>query len=337
MGTRFCAAGAVVVATFMASGCAHTAGTVAGEVAEEMPEPLIESTLDELRDEDTRRAFVEVLSNPEVQEATRALIANVTDGTLDALSDEERAARIADVSNRFVASVSDALAGSLERDIGPALAQTMSRALDASLRRILDEESTQRIAAAVSRVAQESAVALAVAMREEIGPAMRAALTDAMHDPEAQRAIAVTMRTLSREVVLGVQDAFEEIEARDRAQRPDTPLTRIQDWAEEGAGTLQIVLVVAVLALLALVAWQVHTTARARAQEAQAQRREAAIVALTEALRNAQSRPESAQLLESLERAFGRRRGREFLRELLERSRRGPGGGPGGPLEPAGT
>ncbi|WP_157068760.1 hypothetical protein [Sandaracinus amylolyticus] len=327
---------AIVIAALLASGCAHTAGAVAGEVAEEMPEPLIESTLDELGDEDTRRAFVEILSMPEVQDATAGLIGNVTDGTLDALSDEERAARIAEMSSRFVASVSDALADSLERDIGPAVAQTMSRALSASLRRILDEESTQAIAAAVARVAQESAVALAVAMRDELGPAMRAALAEALQDPQTQAAIAVTTRTLSREMVLGVQDAFEQIE-RENPQT-DTVLTRLQDAADEGTNTLQIVLVLAVLALLALVAWQVHTSARARAQEAQAQRREAAIVALTEALRNAQSRPESAELLESLERAFGRRRGREFLRELLERTRRGPGGGgPGGPLEPAGT
>lgn len=333
-------------------GCAHHAGAIAGQMAEEAPEPLIRSTVETLGDEETQAAIAEVLASPEVQTATRELIGNVTDGTLDALTDEERAARLEAFSERFVARVSNALAGSIERDVGPALAQVMSRTLDQSLQRVLSEESTDRMAAAVSRVAQQSVVAMAAGMREELGPAMRAtlreelvpALNEALAHPDTQRTIALTTRTLSREMVLGVQDAFAEIEARDPEHRTDTVITRLQDWAGEGSNTLQIILVLMVLGLLAMVAWQMHTTARAKAQEAQAHRREAAIVALTEALRNAQSRPETNELLDALERAFHGKRERAFLRDLLQRSRRGGGpgdepggGGGGGTPQPAGT
>lgn len=338
------------------AGCAHTAGAIAGEAAEqaaeEAPEPFITETIDTLSEPETRQKIADLLASPEVEEATRELIGNVTDGTLQALDDEARAARIGAVSARFVTRVSDAIADTLERDVGPALAQSMARALDASVREVLDEDTTGRVGEALATLAQRSAAALAIAVREELGPAMRTMIRDelvpafreALDDPETQAAIARTTRTLSREAVLGVQDAFEEIERRSgHPAQEETILTRLQDWAGEGFDFMQLALLVLLVILLVLVAWLVRSTAKARAHEAQARAgaaqaksREAAIVALTESIRSSDS-PWSDELLALLEASFRDPAEAARLRAALERGRRDRGEPPAGPLEPAGT
>lgn len=340
---------------FIGAGCAHQAGALAGAVAEEVPEPIITESLRTLSDEQTRRMMVEVLAMPEVRDATRELVGSVTDGTLDALASEERAARLSEVSEEFVQRISITLASVLERDIGPAMVRTLSEGLDASLRRILSEETQSQIASAVAGVAQESTAALAMAFRDELGPAMRAAwqsdvapaLESALTSPEARTLIVETSRTMSRGVVLGIQDAFEEIDARG-GRTPDTVLTRLQDAAGAGFGLLQWGLVVLLVALLVLFGFLVRATARAREHEAEAQKREAAIVALTEAIKSTENRPWSPELLDLLRESFRDSEHAAYLRDVLRRNRHlrvtrpqssSKSEEPGGPgtLEPAGA
>lgn len=346
--------GAALLGAVMLAGCAHHAGAIAGEMAGEVPEPLIQESLRTLGDEETRELIADVLGMPEVQDATRELIGSVTDGAIDALTEEERAARLSELSTAFVARVSDTLADVIERDIGPAVVQTLARALDASLRTILSDRTIERLSEAIGIVAQQSAAALAVAMREELGPAMRAALRedlgpalrDAMASPETQEVIADTTRTMSREMVLGVQDAFEEIEAREGSQQTNTILTRLQDVAGGGFDFLRVALIALALALLVALLFLVRAIARAREHEAEAHRREAAMVALTEAIKSTEDRPWSRELLDLLKDSFRDNEHADYLRDVLRRnrhlrvggrSRDAPGGGATGPLEPQGT
>src|SRR5690606_3044481 len=142
---------------------------------------------------------------------------------------------------------------------------------DASLRQILDEETTSAIGDAAAAVAQRSTAALALAVREEVGPAMRAvirdelvpALREALDDPETQETIARTTRTLTREAVLGVQHAFEAIERRAGHPPQEEPIsTRLQGWAGEGFAFMPLALLVLLVVLLVLVAWLVRSTAK---------------------------------------------------------------------------
>lgn len=338
------AASTLLISALALGGCAHQAGSLAGAMAEEVPEPLINESLRTLADEDTQHLIGQVLGMPEIQGATRDLISNVTDGALDALSDEERAARLAELSSAFVTQVSMTLADVLEREVAPAMMRTMSRALDASLNRILSDETTDRMAAAVANLATESTAALAIAVREELAPAMRAAL----EDPAVQEMIAGTTRTMSRGMVLGVQDAFEEIEARRGPEQTNTILTRLQQAAGPGYDILQVALVALLIGLLVLLGLLLRAIARSREHAAEAHRREAAILALTEALKSTEDRPWSRELLELLKESFRDNEHAVYLRDVLRRNRhlrmgrRGgpddreePGGGGPGTFEPA--
>jgi hypothetical protein len=322
-----------------------------------VPEPLITESLRTLSEDQTREMVVDVLGMPEIREATRELIGHVTDGTIDALSEQSRADRLTEVSEQFVLRISTALASMLERDVGPAMVRTLSRGLDTSLRRILSEETQSQIGVAVARVAQQSTAALAVAVRDELGPAMRAAwendvapaLRSELTNPETQLVIADTSRTMSRGVILGIQDAFEEIDAR-KGRAPDTILTRLQEAAGAGFGVLQWGLVVLLIALLVLFGFLVRATAQARKHEAEAYRREAAIVALTEAIKSTESKSWSPELLDLLKASFRDSEHAAYIRDILRRNRHlrvtrpeqgsekreGPEGGPG-TFEPAGA
>lgn len=328
----------------LAGGCAHQARSIAGAIAEEVPEPFITEGLRTLSEEQTREMLVDVLGMPEIRVATRELVGSVTDGTIDALSDSSRAARLTDLSEQFVLRISTALSSVLERDIGPAMVRTLSQSLDSSLRHILSEETQNRIGMAVARVAQESTAALAMAIRDELGPALRSELGS----PEMQSAIVDTSRTMSRGVVLGIQDAFEEIDAR-HGRTPDTILTRLQDAASTGFGLLQWGIVVLLIAFLILSGFLLRAIARAREHEAEAHRREAAIVAFTEAIKNTEGKPWSPELLDLLKESFRDSEHAVYLRDVLRRNRHlrvtrpeqnekheGPEGGPG-TFEPAGA
>src|SRR5262245_51160352 len=87
---------------WMLAGC----GGPIAEAVGSMPRPAIQESLRTFEDPETRRMLAEVLSMPEVRGASRELISNLTDGTLDALDDDQRRERIAALTDRFVADVS---------------------------------------------------------------------------------------------------------------------------------------------------------------------------------------------------------------------------------------
>src|SRR5690606_13903837 len=111
----------------------------------------------------------------------------------------------------------------------------------------------------------------------------------------------------------------------------------------EGFDFMQLALLVLLEILLALVAWLVRSTAKARATQAQAEAgraraegREAAIVALTEAIRSSES-PWSDELLALVSASFRDPKAAAQLRKALEQARPRDREPPTGPLEPAGT
>lgn len=321
------------------AGCGGV-GALAGEAGGALPEPVIEETLRTLDDEETQRQIIELLRRPGVQEATRELVANITDGTLDALSEEERAARITELADAFVLRIADAV----ERDIGPAMTRAVAETLEESLRRALSEENAAALSETVTGIARQSTAALAVAVREELGPAMRDAFRDALDDPETRALISDASRVIARAMVLGVQDGFEEIEERAGPHQTDTVVTRLQEMAGEGFDLGQLLLFLILLAMLAVVIYLARSVVKERRGEAEAESREAALATLIAAIKSTEGRPWSPELTEMLQASLKDDEPSVYLRELLRKSsgdtagsRRGDrsGGTPSGPLETA--
>jgi hypothetical protein len=67
-----------------------------------IPGRLIRSSVRALDDDETKRLVARLLGAPEVRDATRALVASAADGMLDALEDDERAAKLGAATGRRV-------------------------------------------------------------------------------------------------------------------------------------------------------------------------------------------------------------------------------------------
>jgi hypothetical protein len=309
--------GAALVASFtlaFLSGC----GAAIGEAAGAVPGPVIEGSLDELDNPETQRQIADVLSSPAYRDATDELLGNLTDGTLDALSDEERRARIAELTDHFVAKMGESLGQTMRRDFAPAIATIVARTMDESIEHALSEENQARLAAMIAAIAREAVAALATAVREELAPAV----SELLRDEEVKGAVGEVTRQVARDIVLGLEDGFQEIERRDeRGHRPETVLTRLQDFANEGVGWMQVGLVALVLLATALaVAW-IFAHRRGRTAQAEAARRELALVAMLEAMKSAEGTAWAPELRALLKKTFRDNEHAEYLRELLRKNR----------------
>ena len=279
---------AVILALPCALGCA---GSIARDMATEVPEPLINESLRTVLTPDTRELVTDVAALPEIEQATASLVASVTDGTLEALDDEERAERIGQAVEGFVRQVGHTLADVVGREIAPSLSRSVAAGLERALVRLTAEPNRERLA--------ELARTLGHAGAEQLVRGVHVAL----QDPEVQQTVALTARNVGYQLALGAGDAIHEIEARERAARPAAPggsSAPAALEAEEGGLPWAAIAAAVLAALLVIVVV---------ASRIEARRRERALVALTDALEDAEDRPWAGEL-----RALVRRRLREDAR-----------------------
>src|SRR4051812_3706248 len=102
-----------LIAAGMTAGCAATAK----EASKEAAQTTVQTTLNELNDPHNRQLLAEVMNTPELQAAARNLAANVTQGAVDGLTQEEQLARIQEFSQNYVVALSSALAQGLHHDL----------------------------------------------------------------------------------------------------------------------------------------------------------------------------------------------------------------------------
>lgn len=269
-GPRSTAVAALVV-TLAATlaGTAPGCAAAARRTASSLPEPIIQESLRTLAREDTRALFAEVLAAPEVRDATRGLVAHVTDGFLDALADPDRAAQLGLAIERLATHLFRVIAASIERELAPAL-----------------ERLTERLMA----TAAES-------LRDELGPALR----ETIEDPAMQETLGVTARRLSRDVARGSGDAWRTAARRDGESQGGIAY-RVDRLFDKTSVLLQVV-IAAVVILGALGAWRLaRRSRRAHDREERARRREVVMLALlARAARGTGELP--PQILRALERA----------------------------------
>ena len=316
---------AACLALVAMSGCAHAMGELAGSAAATATPEVIHAGLTALDTAETRRQVLEILASPDVQKAAQLLMARLTDGTLDALTTGDRANRIATLSSWFVTHIAESVSRSLHTELGPEIAQVVSASVDASLQQALSPENQARIASTVAVLVQQSVTTLAASVNREMRPTMRAilredlgpALRDALGDKPTQDALAGAMRVLTRQAVLGMQDAFVEIDAREKTGRgPPTLMSRLQVLAVDGSNLTRYVAAVLAVLVALLAVWLFRTRTRATHATREVERRQAALLSLSQALKATEGRPWSDELREVLENALRDDAKAEYLHEL---------------------
>lgn len=206
----------------------------------------IRSSLRTLGEPETRQMIVDALAMPEVRDASRQLVANATDGALDALGEDARAARIDALLDDLVGRLATSLSARLEQELVPTLTQSATRA-----------------------IRDEIAPAARAMVHDELAPMLRAALDD----PETNAAVATLARDLGRKITLGATEAMEEVNVRrhEKAEEvrlgnaPDRRLPIVQNLERlTSRASIAILMLKVGLAAggITLLGWAIHLATR---------------------------------------------------------------------------
>jgi hypothetical protein len=143
-----------------------------------------------------------LLGDRKIHDAASNLSEAVVDGALDALSDEERVARMKEVSTALAAQLGPAIAQAIRKDIGPVISATVADAVHLSIERALDESTEQRLQAIAVAVSRGAAQGFSESLSE----------VDGQPNPRVRQATTQLVREMSREAAFGFEDAVRQAE-----------------------------------------------------------------------------------------------------------------------------
>lgn len=233
---------ALLVSLLAGPGCAHNAEKIVRKTTPAM----IEESLGSLSDPDNQEMIRRLVDKIEVREAMAELAEVITQGVLDGLSDEERAAKLEAISEHFVSRLLEAVGEGIREQITPAARELISRSVADAVDEALGPRSRERAQAMAAGIARDAVTSLvhhaAVGVREELGPALASVIRDdlgpALEDAVVRRLIPAILKMLAEELkplarelvgevaretakqmVLGVDDALVELEIIDPDQR----------------------------------------------------------------------------------------------------------------------
>ncbi|MDB4931049.1 MAG: hypothetical protein JWM10_3533 [Myxococcaceae bacterium] len=285
-------------------GCALTPRGMARDIATVSPPAAINSTLRALNDDENQRLMVQLLSSPEMHQAARGLAGEIADGTMEALTEPERIARIEAMSTRYMEVMTRALirsmAQGMRRDMAPVIAAMMRETVATTMREALSEgyqRDLERVAGGLTRATVESASrAMAEGISRDLVPSIRTALLN----EQTANALGAASRSLAREVVLGSNDAMTQLQHQQERTGRTSFLSRISSLTEDGVTVMRLVAIIAGSLALALGAWVARLIFKGRRVQAESERNAASAVMFAEAIRAAEGKPWSKELTDLL-------------------------------------
>lgn len=267
--------------------------------------------IDAMEDPQTERRIQHLMATPEMRAIEQELVAGVVDGTLSALSEKERAARIGALTTRAMTGI---LRGAA-RELGPGISEmtsgAMNGALDAALstdRRHALEGLVEGIVASGIRSAAaglheaEIGKNLARAITEQLGPALRQtlrqdlapALAEVLRNEELNRALGATARMVAHETVMGATEALVHAQP---SREEGSILSRASDLAHQGARLFGTAAWVLVLVIAVLLAWTFQLLSQARLLREESARRATTSRLVVEATKAAEGKPWADELI----------------------------------------
>lgn len=287
--------------------CVPLAGRAAGRATQ--------STVDQLAEPRTREVMAEFLSDPEVQGAARDISATIAGGIVDEVAQPERLERVGASLDDFLAVA----AGSAGTRAAEAFAARSPEVTRAFLGAASTEQGRAQVSAVAGAVTQGVARSLSQEIEREIGPAMREVIrTDISKavaeglDDNVNEALGRTARTISREVVLGSQEALAELGSRE-----GSVLGGVRRSAKLGIGLFKLLSLLFGVGLIVLFALYLRTLLKERRFERVSEDREAALLLLASTIKVAHGRPWGAELRELLREEMRDEPAAETIRKLL--------------------
>lgn len=347
---------ATLVMSLGAWGCALPTKIVAlsPEIPRDATKIAIDAGLESLEEAETKRRIERMLASPEMRAAERELVAGIVDGSLSALSEQDRVERVGALTSRYMAGVLRSLSREVAPELAPAASQAVRGAVRSALSEALSARNQREVQRLVGSVAEagarplvkiltdaEIASALSDALTEKLGPALQQVLrenigpgiAEALSDEEIQSALGASARVMGREVVLGVNEALVQIQ-ESKSSGGESLLGRLGNLASNGAKLAVSLTWLLVAAVLVLAVWIVKLLSQTRRYRGENEQRAATTRLLAEAMRASKGKPWSGELLAALEeRIRAEEEALLDLRGALKRGRKPPRGGDDVPRE----
>lgn len=325
----------------MCGACLPSAGSVTRQVVG----PGLDETVDFFEDEDNQRRIRKIMASPELKAATKEMLDSLIGGALDSGTDEQRMARVRDVSTAYIDAVTRAVAKGLDEQLGPAathqaeqfvqgvLASALSPKTREGAARMVDTITRRTVTALTQSAGQglrdDLGPALAKVMKEDLGPAMQQviaenlapAIKDAMGDGVAP-AVGLVTRELTKQAVLGVADALETVEFQNKLdQFEEKTFTRLGATLNKGLRFGEIAAMVLVLLVLTLGLIVARAFIQRRKVEKERAHSERMLLLVVQAMQGAQDKPEIEALLRQIHERETDLADQGFLDDLAKRVR----------------
>jgi len=260
------------IAASLSLGCAGTIKQAAREAAP----AAVKETVSEVGEPETRKDLATILADPRIREASSALSEAVVEGALNGLTDEERIARLQQLTDAFVTRIGASMARSLQREIGPQLSITFADTIDRTLERVLGSATEERLQALALAVTRSSMQGVGEALVDPSG----------QPSPLLRQALGQVMRDMAYEASLGFDAAVRD--ARARADRDGSgevlaSLATLSSWTQAVSPLLVLgALLFGVVGLAALL-WAMFALRRGHRLD---RADEVALLALARAMRS---------------------------------------------------
>jgi hypothetical protein len=188
-------------------GCGATIRSAAKDATAAAVPTAVDQSLKAVQDPGVRERIVQVLGTPEIQKAIQELAASVARGASEGLTDEQAVAKTTQIASALVAAATRV-------GMDAALAEATSPENEQRIEQLATSAADAATRAAIRAMAAELPTtfgpAVATMMREDVAPGLRGLVSG----PEMRDAMSRVAFELSRQAVLGSNQALAELEER---------------------------------------------------------------------------------------------------------------------------
>jgi len=164
----------------------------------------LEGGLQALSDPHNKEMLVRLLQDQAIQQAAHDLVATLTGGAIDGLTDDERQAKVREASDAYIRAIARAASEALGEDVSPAVSKAVADVVGNTVASALRPANRRLAQAMVDGVTRSTVLAFtqstAQGLRDDLGPALTKVLDEDL-GPALQRVVEQNLGPAVRKVI----------------------------------------------------------------------------------------------------------------------------------------
>jgi hypothetical protein len=294
-----CLLGAFVGMGITTSVAFAEAKPLAEKVGERISRGVVEESLEALDKQENRARLGRIIGSQQMQNAMHDLTSSIVRGVFDGVrSAQKKGGLMGDTD--IAKSVGDGM----NKHVGPAVGKMTYRVVDSALSAALDDKHIAQMEKAGQGATKAVVAGLADGLEHDLGPALAATLDKdigpavarmlerdvlpavgrGLDSPEMQSAVANLTRSVATELVAGTSEQMDAEAAKNKANGEESGFALFGGRMALGYAIAVFVAFAFGTLLVVLTVMLVRSNRRQRKQDAEARRREAALMSLLDSI-----------------------------------------------------